>query len=74
MAGGIEGSPAVPGVVWGGFVPGVFALTGTGLFDGAREAFFVVYGDGGLAFSEDTVVEGLALAQEGHMAVNPKPR
>ena len=67
--GWVEGSPAVPGVVWGGFVARAFALEGAGLVDGTAEAFFVVCGDGRLALSEHPVVEGLALAEEGDGAV-----
>ena len=40
--GWVEASPAVPGVVWGGFVARAFALEGAGLVDGTAEAFFVV--------------------------------
>ena len=65
----MEASPAVPGVVWGGFVARAFTLEGAGLVDGTAEAFFVVCGDGRLALSEDSVVEGLALAEEGDGAV-----
>ena len=48
----MEASPAIPGVVWGGFVARAFALEGAGLVDGTAEAFFVVCGDGRLALSE----------------------
>ena len=65
----MEASPAVPGVVWGGFVARAFTLEGAGLVDGTAEAFFVVCGDRRLALSEDSVVEGLALAEEGDGAV-----
>ena len=57
----MEASPAIPGVVWGGFVVRAFALEGAGLVDGTAEAFFVVCGDGRLALSEDSVAVALAL-------------
>ena len=65
----MEGSPAIPGVVWGGFVARAFALEGAGPCRRYGRGFFVVCGDGRLALSEDSVVEGLALAEEGDGAV-----
>ncbi len=56
-------------MVWGGFVAREFALKRAGLFHGARETLFVVCGDRCLALSEDSIVEGLTLAQEGDGAV-----
>ena len=58
---GAEAFPAVPGVVWGGFVLGTFALERTGGVDGSVEALLVVERDRRLAFGKDAVVEGLAL-------------
>ena len=66
---GAAASPAVPGVVWGGFVLGGFTLKRTGAVDGAVEALLVVQRDRRLAFGEDAVVEGLALAQQGDVTV-----
>ena len=64
-----EAVPAVPGVVWGGFVLGALALKRTGAVDGSVEALFVVQRDRRLAFGEDAVVEGLALTQQGDVTV-----